>query len=252
MYGIPAPNGNDPNMVHVGPTWGFYLPKRYFIPCTVQLNAVGGELGAYKKDPMQGGGQGDQEQGYLLRHFSDYSVNKMRDYLEGHVLIWNEALGSYASWDAATFDYTKTVSNDGVSYPVRRDVEVVSVMAAISGANTAVNLVYPPIGPYVAGMIDVFNPSVAADRTRAAQVFCPSGGCDVSLRIVQGGVQKVVMLAAAWNPAVDPLATESLTTRAVNLPARDGDVTRAELLLTPDAQTQGLPPNPTVLASWTK
>ena len=49
-------------------------------------------------------------------------------------------------------------------------------------------MAYAPIGPYVAGLIELFDPSDAEDRDRADDIFCPSGGCDVSLRIIQGGV----------------------------------------------------------------
>ena len=73
--------------VHVGPIWAFDLPSGSFISPTVQPNSVGGELGVYKKDPMAGGGRGDQESGFLLRHFSDYSVHRMQNYLESHVLV---------------------------------------------------------------------------------------------------------------------------------------------------------------------
>ena len=78
----------------------------------------------------------------------------------------------------------------------------------------------------------------------------PSGGCDVSLRLIQGGVEKIYMLAAPWEPTASPLSSGSLKTEAINLPAADGAVTLAELLLTPDAQTEGLPANPQVLATW--
>lgn len=248
MYGIPAPDVY--NGVHVGPTWAFDLFKCEFIPPTVQANSVGGTPGTYKKEPMQGGGTGDQEKGYLFRHFSDYSVNKMRNFLEGHVLIWNDELDSYAKWNPQTHDYTATVTNNGVSYPVKKDVKVVSVMAAVSAATPEAILVYPPIGPYKAGLIDLFDPSDTADRNRADQVFCPQGGCDVSLRITQGGRQKVYMLAISWDPSADPLSSGSLKTRALNLPAGDGKVTQVDLLLTPDAEKNGLPANPTVLDTW--
>ena len=137
-----------------------------FIPPTVQPGNVGNNpAGTYKVDPMQGGGTGYQEPGFLMNHFSDYSVFKMRDYLDGHVLVWNESLNSYASWNQAAGAYTSTVSNNGVQYPLERDVQVISVMASISGAKPDVNMVYPPIGPYTAGLIRLFDPRVPADRS---------------------------------------------------------------------------------------
>jgi len=249
MHGIPAPAIY--NETHAGPTWGFDLRKKAFIPCTVQVGNAGNKpIGTYKADPMQGGGDGWQEKPYLMNHFSDYSCRQMRNYLNGHVLAWNDAQESYASWNASTRDYTNTVTNNGVQYPLVRDVPVISIMASVSGSNPDVSMVYPPIGPYVTGLINRFDPSVAADRTAAAATFSPPGGCDVSLRIVQGGVQKTYMLAAAWEPSQSPFARASLRTAALNLPADDGEVTRVDLLLTPDAQINGLPADPQVLYTW--
>ncbi|MCU0693171.1 MAG: M66 family metalloprotease [Polyangiaceae bacterium] len=250
MYGIPTPGaGSD---IHVGPIWAYYLYNQAFIPPTVQRNSVGGTVGTYKKDPMCGGGQGDQEQGYIMRHFSDYSVHKMRSFLEGHVVVWNGSLNSYASWDSSTNSYTKQVTNNGVQFPITRDASVISVMASISGATRNVNMVYPAIGPYTAGLIKLFDPRDAAQRQEAASIYCPNNGCDLTFRVTQGGVQKYYMLAASWEPTADPLSGGSLQTKAVNLPASGGAVTRADLLLTPDAQNNGLPASPTVLYSWTK
>ena len=134
MHGIAAPAIY--NETHAGPTWAFDPPTQAFIPCTVQPDNVGAKpAGTYKADPMQGGGTGCQEPGYLMNHFSDYSVFKMRSYLDGHVLVWNEALGQYAYWNQTARDYTNMVTNNGVNFPIERDVPVISVMASISGAN---------------------------------------------------------------------------------------------------------------------
>jgi hypothetical protein len=238
MHGIPADAADAP---HVGPTWAFDLPTGKFLPPTVQPGATSGTSGQYKRDPMCGGGTGDQEQPFLMRHFSDYSVNQMRKYLQSHVVLWSSARNQYVTWNASAGDYTTEVSNDGVRFPVRRDASVISVMAAVSVSDAKVHqnlahLVYPPIGPYTAGLIDLFDPNVAADRARADQVFCPDSGCDFSLRVVQGGVTKTYMLPISQNPSADPTSGNSLQTRAINLPASGGQVTRVELLCTPDAE----------------
>lgn len=249
MFGIQAPNiFND---THAGPTWAYDLRLGRFIPATVQSNAVRGNsvLGTYKADPMQGGGTGDQEVGFIFRHFSDYYVNQMRNYLESHVLVWNEALNSYASWDQNSKGYTNVVTNNGVNYPVQRDVSVVSLMASVSSVDN-VSHVYPPIGPYLTGIIRLFDPSIEADRIRADSVFCSSGGCDASLRVTQNGQVKTYMLAAVVDSSASPLSTEALSTQAINLRSSDGPITRVELLLTPDVEKNGLPNNPTVLSQW--
>lgn len=248
MYGITAPSSD----VHVGPTWAFDLLSGTFIPPTVQLNSVGGTVGTYKKDPMQGGGTGDQESGFMFRHFSDYSVNQMGNFMENHIVMWNENLQQYASWDQNTSAYTKVVANNGVQFPVERNVEVISIMAGVSSATPQANIVYTPIGPYRAGLIDVFNPDNLSDRSRADQIFCPSKGCDVSLRIIQGGKSKLVMLPISLNSNADPLNGNSYQTRAVNLRASDGDVTRVELLSTPDVEKNGITNNSEILYTWIK
>ena len=86
MYGIDPQPGND---IHVGPVWGFDIRSLTYLPPTVQPNTVAAPdlVGYYKKSPMWGGGMGDQEIGYLMRHFSDYGVNKMQNYLEGKVAV---------------------------------------------------------------------------------------------------------------------------------------------------------------------
>lgn len=252
MHGIQAPNIT--NDTHAGPAWAFHLPTKKFIPPTVQAGNVGGKpVGTYKADPMQGGGTGFQESGYLLNHFSDYSVNQMRNYLQDHVVVWNPALGasgSWAEWNQTTGGYTTSVSNNGVQFPTTRDTQVISIMASISGSDPDVTMVYPPIGPYTSGLIRLFDPTVAADRTAANNIFSPGNGSDLCVRVVQGGVTKTYMLAASWLTNQDPFSSGSLVTEAINLPASGGEVTKIELLLTPDAEVNGLPANPQVISTW--
>jgi len=248
MFGISAPEVfND---VHVGPTWAFDLDKNVFIPPTVQANAVGGDLGTYKKDPMQGGGTGDQEEGFLIRHFSDYSINKIQNFLEEHIVIQNEDSGVFSSWDATTKTYTNNMDNNGVQFPLEKDTQVISIMAGVSAVTPQATILYPPIGPYQSGIIDLFDPAIEADRSKAASIYCPNGGCDVSLKIVQNGQTRIVMLPIAMDAGADPLKSNSFKTRAVNLRATDGEVTMVELLGTPDAEINGIPSSPEVLYSW--
>lgn len=250
MHGIQAPTNY--NETHAGPTWAFDLPTKKFIPPTTQSGNVGGKpVGTYKVDPMQGGGTGWQEPAYLLNHFSDYSVNQMRNYLHGHVVIWNSSLSSWAQWNQSTGGYTTTVSNNGVQFPTTRDTQVISIMVSLCGSNPSINMVYPPIGPYTAGLIRLFDPTVSADRTAATNTgFAPSSGCDYCVRVVQGGVTKTYMLAASNLTSADPFSASSLLTEAINLPASGGDVTKIELLSTPNAEDVGLPANPAVLYTW--
>lgn len=248
MFGIPAPDSF--NETHAGPIWGYDLTKNLFIPSTIQTNSVGGEVGTFKRDPMQGGGSGDQEEGFIMRHFSDYSINQIQNYLEGHIVVSNGSTDEYASWDATTNSYSNTIANNGVKFAVEKDVEVISVMAGVSAVTPQATILYPPVGPYTSGLINIFDPTNETDRTTAASIYCPNGGCDVSVRIVQGGVTKLFMLPIAMDTTQDPLDPDSFLTRAVNLRASDGAVTSIDLLNTPDAEINGMSNNPQVLYSW--
>jgi hypothetical protein len=137
------------------------------------------------------------------------------------------------------------IKSNGVNLPIEQDVDVYSVMLQVNAVTEEANFVYPVIGPYVSGLIDTFDPGSEEDRKRARKL--PAGSWDVSLRIVQGGVTRTFMLPIAWQPDGDPLDLDSLQTRAVNVPVRDGEITHAEILLTPEANVNGLPACPTVL-----
>jgi hypothetical protein len=246
MFGIKPPQVF--NEVHVGPTWAFDLPSQAFIPPTVQRSSARWIAGTYKADPMQGGGSGDQEEPFRLRHFSDYNVHKMQAFLERRVAVRRD--GNYYKWDDATGDYTRKVESDGVTYPIAQDVPVISIMAAMTLADADVNMVYPPIGPYRGNLIRTFDPRQTADRDAARKLISPKGGCDFTLRITQGGKERYYLLPASAAEDNDSSKLRSLTTAAVNLRAEDGSATAVELLHTPAAQESGLPDQPKVLARW--
>ena len=81
-------------------------------------------------------------------------------------------------------------------------------------------------------------------------MFCEEGGCDLSLRVTQGGKASIYMLSASLDTGEDPTKMSSLKTQAINLKAADGDVTMVELLSTPDAEVNGLPDQPRILDTW--
>ena len=243
---IAAPS--TPNQVHIGPTWGFDPISRTFRDPTIFDEGLGKVR--YRVDPMQGGGKADPGDTFILRQFSDYSVFKIQDYLERHVVVYNERLESWAQWNPEDGDYTKTIQGNGINLPIERDVEVMSVMAALLASSPGASMVYPPIGPYKAGLIERFDPQDANDRNAAAEKFCPKDGCDVCLRVLQGGVESLYLLPASWDTTIAATEGSALITRAINLPAKDGDVEKIELLLTPEAQSVGLPNSPTILDTW--
>ncbi len=251
MHGINPPDIY--NSVHVGPVWAFDQPTNKFIPPTLQSNSVVSDLpdvGKYKNDPMQGGGYGDQEPGFIYTHFSDFSVNKMRNYMESNLVVWSEAAAEYRKWSNTTNSYSITMPNNGVTYPITRDVDVVAIMAAKSSVTTQADLVYPPIS-YKGNLIKLFDPNSAISRADAvASGFCPTNGCDYTFKVVQGGVTKYVMTNISFDSTItDPTSESTFLTRAVNLPASNGAVTSIELLSTPNAQVNGLG-SPAAVTSW--
>jgi len=251
MYGINSPGIYGD--VHAGPTWAYDPPSATFIPPTIQDTVDGSATpGTYKKDPMQGGALGHQEKGFMFGHFSDFSVHRMARDLENKWVVFNSDLNAYAKWSQTDEAYTDEQSNNGVHFPITPNVQVYSVMAGASSKTAAANIVYPVIGPYTSGLIQLFDPKVAADRAAADEVYCPTDGCDVSLEIVQNGTTKTYMLAIALDTSLEETDSKSFITRALNLPASDGEITSVKLMATPNAEIGGYPVSPSVLATWAK
>jgi len=241
MHGIPAPGDSD-TMPHVGPTWAFDLARRAFMPPTKE--------GHYKNDPMQGGGAGDGRP-YLFTQFSDYSLSRIREFLEDTQVVWDAHAGGYAQWDPRTGSYSKVVRRRGEPHaPIEDDVEMISVLASASLVTLEANIVYPPIGPYRAGRIENFDASSPAGLSRARIAGYNESNCNVCLCVKQGGRVKTYLLKDGLDPKDDPKAPDSLFVVAVNLPARDGEVTQADLLYTPGVMRRGVAPAWKVLYSW--
>jgi len=254
MHGIPAPPTF--NEVHVGPTWGYDSNKKIFIAPTVQNKTKKGdklfEIGMFRHDPMQGGGTGTQDSPFLMNHFSDYSVHRMQSYMEEKLAI---RIGDdYYKWDPRKESYSQKVStrdNQGIDFPLKANVPVYSVMAACALSDKTCNLVYQPIGPYAGNLMLLFDPRIKSQRDMAIKKgIVPEGGCDFSLRIEQGKRVIYCMLPASANERDDPLKSHSLKTRAINLESKYGAVQSVHLLLTPDAQLNGLPNQPEILDTW--
>lgn len=247
MYGIPAPTNS--RGAHAGPTWKFDLDKEEFISPVI----LDGSDYRYKKDPMAGGGAQDLAPGHNLTHFSDYSVDRARTFMEKKVAVWNDELGAYAWWNQDAGAYSSVVGrNNGVEFPREADVEVISIMASVSMVTPQANLVYPPIGPYTSGMIDLFDAENPADRARADRVYCKKGRCDVSVRVVQGGDTTTYIFPMIVNTTAGEKSSRGFGNRAINLLASDGEVTSVDLLYTPNVEEHGLPESPQVLSSWTR
>merc|ERR1719471_2475770 len=116
---------------------------------------------------------GDQPEGFLFRHFSDYEVSQMQRYLEDTLAVNVPGVG-WRKWDDNTGAYTKTFNYvEGVSVPVETEIEVYTILVSISLVSDvkSTSMLYDPIGPYVSDRIRNFDANVAADRADAGSHY---------------------------------------------------------------------------------
>ena len=101
----------------------------------------------------------------------------MQNYIEGKLAV--NVGGDWKRWDSQTGTYSKSVgvASNPTRYPIA-ETEVISIMAACTLAGDSVSMIYPPIGPYTAGLIRLFDATDPTDRADAGSSHCPSGGCD--------------------------------------------------------------------------
>lgn len=258
MFGVGAEGANE---THCGPVWR-YRPAAFgdsamgaFV--TPYLEAAAGGL-RYRRVISTSGSRDDRavEVNELVGTYSDWDVRVAQEWFESKIRVWNEDFGYWATWDSVTASYSKEVREVvGLDLPLDAEpVSVFSVIVAVSSITPQANLVYGPVGPYSSGLIRRFDPRVGEDVAAAAGLvgYCPPGGCDYSVKVTQGGVERVYMLQASDTEGdVAPTDDSALTHTAINLPALDGAIEQVELLHTPDAQSLGMQGSPTSLYTWT-
>jgi hypothetical protein len=240
MHGIQAP-GNSDTAYHVGPTWAFDPLQHVFIaPRTGD--------GCYARDPMGGGGANKDGGPGLYRFFSDYHFSRIRDCLEQTQVIRDDR-GRYFQWNQQSGSYSTVAREQGQpNCPVEDDIDVISVLASASLATPEANIVYPPIGPYKAGYIEFFDASSSEGRSRARGSGYDDSNCNVCLRVTQGGKVKTYLVKNVSKSKDD----NGFSVFAINMPARDGEVTQADLLDTPNVMSQGVASKCKVLYSWSR
>merc|ERR1712110_8461 len=162
----------------------------------------------------------------------------------------NRLPDAWHKWDDNLGAYAVPVNEDGVQFPIATDVDVISIMASCTLADRSVNLIYAPIGPYRGNTIRLFEAKNAQDRIQAQSLYCPAGGCDFSLRVLQGATETIYMFPASASEDDDPSDGSALSTAAINIAASSGAIDSVELLLTPNLSAEGFPADPEVLARW--
>ena len=231
-----------------GPNWGFCEWNEKFMGPQFQNDDGTWKM---KRSPMGGGGEGANEDWTNLKYFSDYEVWKMKKNLERHIVEWDATEQKWGSWDTLTNGYTNYRENNGVQYSLDGYSDVYSVLINVNPPTPAGNFIYPPVGPYESGVIRLFDPSNAQDRTDISNVYSEHiGGFDYTLKITQDSKVTYGMIPIAYDATLDPLDKKFFTTYAVNVKESDGVITKVELLLTPDAEVNGLPTEETIITDW--
>lgn len=263
--------GNIYNNTHVGPYWAFDSRSGgTFLSPRIDVGGVP----TWRGEPMQGGGQIHAPAGMILAHFSDYSTHKITGILDTK-LRWLDADNEWLD-DAAWAEHgpgwyflkrTNGYYNgqgylpwtgDGLGRPLGRDFPVYSILIAGSMASNGgaqpFTLIYPPIGPYKSNVRTFFDPRDSASlQAMNGTAFCPSGGCDLSLRVRQaraGFEDQVYVLPVDWDPTRPYTDSASFFEAAFNLPASQGPILSVEVLHTPNVGVQGYPAEPTVFTGY--
>lgn len=260
------------NSAHAGPYWAYdarsvdngVSSRGIFIAPWLDVD-LDGTPDRWKRSPLQGGGSVDSGS-QQLAHFSDYSINKIMSILDDRS-YWFERDNEWiddAKWAAhgpgwyfsnPQHSY-QPYTGDGRNRPVANDQEVFSIMLAGSMAkDNQFGHVYPAIGPYIANLRTMYDPrDPAAMAELSGSSNCPAAGCDLSVRVVQGGVTNVFTIEQSWNENIPKTNQGAFFEQAINVPMSFGAITSIELLLTPDAQTYSdagaFDENMTVLAQW--
>lgn len=239
MHGIQDTEGRP----HVGPVWAFDPIRRVFLSPLHE--------GKFKHDPMQGGGANRAGGPYVMTPFSDFSVSRIQGCFEKTQVIWDEKVGAYVEWKQETGGFTqKARPRGGAHCPVEDDIDVISVLASASLVTPEANIVYPPIGPYLAGRLEVFDAATPESRAKARGYGYDESKCNLCLRVTQGGRTTAWLVKTGLQPGGDPKDGKTFAVFAINLPARNGEITQVDLVHTPGVLSKGLASDAKVLYSW--
>lgn len=251
MFGILPPTSAG-NKTHNGPTW-HYIPPSSGNPFgqvnpPFRVDATSNNI--YKRVISTSGAQDDKLTNDHVGTISDFDRRVSQHWLERVVRVYNTQTARWSTWDQATGSYSKSVGGTaGINLPRQPAPEsVFSLIFATSVANRDANLAYRPVGPYQSGIRFLYDPQNSTDRTLAqSRAYCPAatvasgGGCDYSVKVVQGTETSVYMLPID-DETNNLQRTVALTDdnavkhTAINIPASGGAVREITLYKTPNIE----------------
>lgn len=233
---------------NAGPTWAYDPIKKYMIPARIQpnncCNVKASDIGKFKRDPQWGGGSGDQEEGYQLRHHSDRNNHQIQLYFENNLDI--KINGQYYRWDDQQKKY-KISDRNKKYYPVKENVRVYTLFGSLSVTKSA-NMVYDPL-EYTGNLIQTYDPTTAAGLKGIKESgFCHY--CNVTVKVTQGGRTNHYAIFNDFNIKDDPRSFFEMKYWALNLPVSQGKVSQVTVYYTPQLTKNGFPERPRVLSQW--
>ena len=164
--------------------------------------------------------------------------------MEDKMLFWDDERQGYYRWNEETKSFSTRVKSDGWNLAEDPFAEVVSVIFSFSGESPEANFVYPPIGPYQAGLLTRFHANEPESREQAKAFGFTDETCNLCARVTQGGNTNTYLLEGMLEDSTDLACT------AINLPAEDGPIAQIDLLLTPEVISKGVAADAQVLYSW--
>ena len=169
-------------------------------------------------------------------------------YVWGSVVFQTEAGWIYC--DSAVWHRGETIRAQGSVIIDDEEYHLAADSVDYSLVTEEANIVYAPIGPYKAGLIRRFDAASAEDRAAAKSVGHGYDRSNVCLRVTQGGRETAYLMPLRLSEDDDPL--KAFHVAAINLPARDGEVTEAQLVYAPGVVEGGVGADARTLFTWSK
>ncbi|KAF2073878.1 hypothetical protein CYY_004802 [Polysphondylium violaceum] len=283
----------------LGSAWGFDKTKNQFLGNFIPTEAnsykncnksyvLDGKNVCMKQTVMQGG-SGCQAKGYTFSMFADYEAGVMQRYFEGvttngtngnsysggRIVVTKSFPSGYMRWDSLDnkwVEFVPKTESSGLygvnsSLPIKRDVNVYSMIASVSVARTpGATVLYPPLF-YKGNLMPYIDPTdpeqlktITPNKGPLAW-YCHASDCGLTIRaaypdgtvnhyLLQSGFKGWFSIYSNISADVfDPLKSASQRVVSINLPADKGPPSRYQILFTENG-FKGIFPNATILLDY--